>query len=140
MLFRSPDTLPECIIIDNLNYLEYNDLDKIANEELTNKKLFELKGIARKFNIAIIVLFDCEFSAIDGKNEFSADSVKLNFETSLIDTLCFIYRPEYYKVVENEVGESTLGKAFFIVGINRGLTGSVLFDYNSKTFSFKQCS
>lgn len=132
--------MPECVIIDNLNYLEYNALDKIANEELTNKKLLELKGIARKFNIVIIVLFDCVFPAIDEKDEFSADSVKLNFETSLIDTLCFIFRPEYYKVVENDIGESTLGKAFFIVGINRGLTGSVLFDYNSKTFSFKQCS
>ena len=136
----NPDTMPECVIIDNLNYLEFNDLDKIANEELTNKKLFELKGIARKFNIVIIVLFDCEFPEIAGKDEFCVDFIKLNFDKSLIDTLCFIYRPEYYKVVETEVGESTLGKAFFIVGINRGLTGSVLFDYNSRIFSFKQCS
>ena len=134
------DTLPECLIIDNLNYLDFNKTEQFSNQKLTNKELIELKGLARKFNISIIVLFECVFPKLDGTDEFCVDSVRLGFDISLVDNLCYIYRPEFYKIIENEVGESTLGKAFFIISQSRYKTGSVLFEYNPKTFSFKQCS
>jgi replicative DNA helicase len=132
------DTLPDLILIDNLNYFELNTSEQNIAENLTNLKLLELKAIARRFNIPVIVLYDCDFPN-DSTTEFCTEFVKLKFNRYLIDTLCYIYRPEYFRIIENEVGESTLGKAFFIVAQNRGKTGTVLFEYEPKFFKFKLC-
>ena len=132
------DNLPDFIIIDNLNYFELIASEQITKEKSTNKKLIELKSIARRFNIPVLVLYDCILP--DSKtSEFCTQFVKLKFNRYLIDTLCYIYRPEYYKIIENEIGESTLGKAFFIVVQNRGKTGSVLFNYLPQYFKFNEC-
>ena len=137
----SIDALPDYIIIDNLNYLEFITSEPYyIKEKQTNIKLLELKALAREFNIPIIVLFDCEFPDFKAKDEFCVDSVRLGFDITLVDTLCFIHRPEYYKIIENEKGESTLGKAFFLVAQSRYKTGFVLLEYNPLTFSFKQSS
>ena len=112
------DNLPDYIIIDNLNCFEYKTTEKNKENEQTNKKLIELKAIARRFNIPIIVLYDCNFPDYS-KIEFCTQFVKLKFNRYLVDILCYIYRPEFFRIVENEVGESTLGKAFIIVAQNR---------------------
>jgi len=132
------DNLPDFILVDNLNYFELNTSKKNTVKKQTNNKLVELKGIARRFNIPVIVLYDCDFPECK-TSEFCTQFVKLNFNRYLIDTLCYIYRPEYFKIIENEVGESTMCKAFFIVAQNRGKTGSVLFEYKPKFFKFKLC-
>jgi len=130
------NTLPDFIIIDSLNYYEFNTSGQNIAENLTNLKLLELKAIARRFNIPVVVFYDCKFPNIT-TSEFCTEFVKLKFNRYLIDTLCYIYRPEYFKITENEVGESTLGKAFFIVAQNRGKTGTVLFTYKPEYFKFK---
>ncbi|MFZ4402073.1 MAG: DnaB-like helicase C-terminal domain-containing protein, partial [Bacteroidales bacterium] len=94
------DNLPDFILIDNLNYFEQNSSEQKTEVNHTNMKLIELKAIARRFNIPVLVLYDCNFP--DSKtSEFCTQFVKLNFSRYLIDTLCYIYRPEYFKIVEN---------------------------------------
>jgi replicative DNA helicase len=132
------DNLPDFILIDNLNYFEQNSSEQKTEVNHTNMKLIELKAIARRFNIPVLVLYDCNFQ-VSKNSEFCTQFVKLKFNRYLIDTLCYIYRPEYYKIVECEIGESTLGKAFFIIAHNRGKTGSVLFKYFPQYLKFKEC-
>lgn len=128
--------LPDCIVVDNLNSLNFrgfmSETDEIRN---TNANLVELKSIARKYDIPVVVLYECEFPENMGA-DFSKEEVNLNFKHTLVDTLCFIYRPEYYKVVENANGESTLGTAVFSISGNNAFTDdlALLYDFNHYRF------
>jgi replicative DNA helicase len=130
------NNVPDCIIVDDLNYLCLNSSNTVTDVyDSTNIKLLGLKSLARKFNIPVIVLYECDFPENMG-SEFEIEQIKLDFKSSLVDTLCFLFRPEYYKVIEYGNGVSTLGNAHFIIAQNRGLTGEVILKYDPIHFKF----
>ena len=86
--------LPDCVIVDSLNYLNFSgsmsEKEEIRN---INSNLVELKAIARKYDIPVIVLYEFDFDENIGA-EFVMENLTLNFKHMLVDTLCFIYRYE----------------------------------------------
>jgi len=124
------------VIIDNVNQLNYLDN---SNLELTDK-FYQLKALARKYEIPIICLLDTDIP----KSYFE------DYETSLrvmeqnkvrdssIDTLIQIFRPEYYGITEFEDGKSCLGFADIIVSGRAVKYGTVRLKYDQQSFKFSE--
>lgn len=54
------------------------------------------------------------------------------------DVVCFIHRPEYYKIYTDANGHDLRGLAEFIVAKNRnGKTGSIYLKFNGEYASFE---
>lgn len=54
------------------------------------------------------------------------------------DLVSFLFRPEYYGITEDEVNESMIGKAEYIIGKNRnGETDILVMDFIGKNTNFK---
>jgi len=72
--------------------------------------LFNIKQIAREYNLPIIVLLENkpDFSE---KLNISKESIitSLNFDITPVDIECHIYRPEYYGIIEDGKGKTTIG-------------------------------
>lgn len=130
--------MPDCIIIDNMNYLDLNCSNSVTNNyDSINIKLLDLKSLARKYNIPVIVLYEYNFPE-DMGSDFKKEQIKLDFKSSLVDTLCYLYRPEYNKVIEYKNGESTLGNAHLIIIQNHGKSGEVILKFDPLHYKFLQ--
>lgn len=94
----------QLVILDNLNYFDKNNPD-------IEDKLFNLKQIARKYNLSVIALYENNVDLSKNNKDSAKESAitSLNFSTKPVDIQCLIYRPEYYGIIENEKGESTIG-------------------------------
>lgn len=56
-----------------------------------------------------------------------------------VDVACFIHRPEYYHITEDERGNSLIGLAEFIVAKNRmGSIGDVRLKFKREFFKFDE--
>ena len=54
------------------------------------------------------------------------------------DMVCFIHRPEYYKILEDDKGNSLIGLAEIIIAKHRnGATGDVLLRFKSEFARFQ---
>jgi replicative DNA helicase len=124
----------ECIFIDNLNELCQNN--KIDIE----KGLKELKDLAKIIGLPVIVLHESKkikviYTFVD---PFDIRSQILGYEQ--VDMHCFIHRPDYYQITEDESGRSVLGDAELYILRNRGNTGSIKLKYEGDRFKFKERS
>jgi len=126
---EKPDIKPNYIIIDNFEILKNSDSENINN--LIN----ELKKIAIELCIQIIVLYECEFSN-NMEEEFDYSNINLDFDTELVDILCFLHRPEYYRIPFYTNGESTLGDASFLVYKHNQLMCEYQMKYDPLNFRF----
>lgn len=135
----------ELIIIDNVNELNYQ---KNCYLDLTDK-FYQLKTLARKYDIPIICLFNDEIP----ENHF------VDYNTSLevlaknkiadksIDILIQLFRPEYYKITEFEeaktefeVGKNCLGFADLIVSGRSVKNGIARLKYEPLFFKLSDTS
>lgn len=94
----------DCIIIDSIIQQDVSEKLNIKISNDFNKYLQYLKRLALELDKTIVLLY-----------EINADGSPLMFTPEIVDTFCFIYRPEYYKIVEYNDGSSTLGDAHFII-------------------------
>ncbi|NCB69282.1 MAG: hypothetical protein EOM47_10610 [Bacteroidia bacterium] len=129
--FAQPNSanLPDYIIIDDFKNLIQNNSSNI------NSRIVELKKIANDLTIKIIVLYECNFPNNMGE-KFDYSNIKLDFDCELVDSLCFLYRPEYYRIPFYPNGESTLGDASFLVYKNNQLMCEYLMKYDPLNFRF----
>lgn len=124
----------DIVIIDNLNQLNYPQNSRL---ELTDK-FYQLKTLARKYEIPIICLLDTD---IPGSHfvdyETSVHILEQNkVRDSSIDMLIQLFRPEYYGITEFENEQSTLGFADIIVSGRAVNNGPLRLKFNREKFKF----
>ena len=133
----------QIIMIDYLQLMNASG-SKFGNREQEVSMVSRaLKALAKELNIPIIALSQVNRasttrSAPGGANGNANDAKRPQLsdlrESGAIeqdaDIVCFIHRPEYYKIFEDSEGRSTIGKAELIVAKHRnGSTGDVRLNF-----------
>jgi replicative DNA helicase len=105
-----------------------------------------LKGLAKELNIPIIALSQLNRGVesregIDGKRPQLSDLRESGAIEQDADMVCFIHRPEYYKIYEDEHGHDMHGIAEFIIAKHRnGAVGTVRMRFRSEYARFLDLS
>lgn len=134
----------EVVLIDYLQLIKVKGRREQSREADVAKVCRELKGLARKYNIAIVV--NSQLSrAVETRGGDKRPQLSDLRESGAIeqdaDKVVFIHRPEYYNITEDENGASTEGIAEFIIAKNRtGAVDSVKLQFAGNTSSYKDYS
>jgi replicative DNA helicase len=124
----------QLIIIDYLQLMNAGGSGFGNREQEVSIISRSLKGLAKELNIPIIALSQLNRAVESRSGANMADSKRPQLsdlrESGAIeqdaDMVCFIHRPEYYKIYEDSQGKSTLGIAELIVAKHRnGAVGDV---------------
>lgn len=119
------------IIIDYLQLMNASGMTYSNREEEISVITRSLKALAMELNIPIIALSSLNRSVenregIEGKRPQLSDLRESGAIEQNADMVCFIHRPEYYKIYQDEKGNDLRGMAEIIVAKNRnGRTGDV---------------
>ena len=129
------------IIIDYLQLMNASGMNYGSREQEVSMISRSLKGLAKELNIPIIALSQLnrgvETRQGEGKRPQLADLRESGAIEQDADIVCFIHRPEYYKITEDEHG-STLGIAEIIISKHRnGATGIVRMKFENEYALFK---
>jgi replicative DNA helicase len=140
----------KCVIIDYLQLMNASGMGTGSREQEVSTISRSLKGLAKELNIPIIALsqlnrnLESRTSQPRGGNFSDAKRPQLSDlrESGAIeqdaDIVCFIHRPEYYKIFQDEHGNDLTGKAEIIIAKHRnGSTGDVLLEFKSKFARFQ---
>lgn len=128
------------IIVDYLQLMNAGLLFSDRNEEMAYI-IRRLKALAKDLNIPIIAFSQQNRGAedsvgIEGKRPKLRD-LRGNTIEEDADVICFIHRPEYYKIYSDENGNDLHGKTEIIVAKNRnGNTGIARLKFNGEYSSF----
>lgn len=128
------------IIVDYLQLMNAGLLFSDRNEEVAYI-IRRLKALAKDLNIPIIAFSQQNRGAedsvgIEGKRPKLRD-LRGNTIEEDADVICFIHRPEYYKIYIFENGNDLHGKTEIIVAKNRnGNTGIARLKFNGEYSSF----
>lgn len=120
-----------CIIIDYLQLMNASGMSFGSREQEVSTISRSLKGLAKELNIPIIALSQLNRGVesrqgAEGKRPQLADLRESGAIEQDADMVCFIHRPEYYKITEDERGNSLVGLAEIIIAKHRnGATGDV---------------
>lgn len=101
----------------------------------------KLKALAKEFNITIVLLSQLNRNA-EGEKRLDHRPVLTDLRDSGTicddsDVVCFVHRPEYYRIYQDEKGNDMRNKALIIVAKNRlGYTGDALTYTNMPTLTF----
>ena len=101
-----------------------------------------LKGLAKELNIPIIALSQLNRNnesreGIDGKRPQLSDLRESGAIEQDADIVCFIHRPEYYKIYEDENKNDMRGMAEFIIAKHRnGAVGHILLRFRGEYIKF----
>ena len=102
-----------------------------------------LKGLAKELNIPIIALSQLNRGVenregIDGKRPQLSDLRESGAIEQDADMVCFIHRPEYYKIYQDEKGNDLHGMAEIIIAKHRnGAVGDVLLRFRAEFARFQ---
>ena len=119
------------IIIDYLQLMNASGMSFGSREQEVSTISRSLKGLAKELNIPIIALSQLNRGVesrqgAEGKRPQLADLRESGAIEQDADMVCFIHRPEYYKITEDERGNSLVGLAEIIIAKHRnGATGDV---------------
>ena len=118
----------QVIMIDYLQLMAASGLNIKSRQEEVSTVSRALKGLAKELNIPVIALSQLNRGVesregIEGKRPQLSDLRESGAIEQDADIVCFIHRPEYYKLYEGEDGYDWRGKAMFIVAKHRN--GSV---------------
>ena len=110
----------EILFIDNLQMIRSEGLNSETIDQENVTKLKALKILARELDIPVIVLSDLKMpentqSKSYGKRPELLDFPELDMRQNGADSVCFLYRPEYFHITEDEDGNSTIGTGELIV-------------------------
>ena len=134
----------KCIIVDNLQLMNANGMNFGSREQEISFISHSLKELAKELNIPIIVfsLLNHDIGNRAGYDGIRPQLSDLHESGAIIeqdaDVVCFIHRPEYYKIYEDDNGNDLIGKAEIIVAKNRnGSTGDVLLRFTKEYARFQ---
>lgn len=101
----------------------------------------KLKALAKEFNITIALLSQLNRNA-EGEKRLDHRPVLTDLRDSGTicddsDVVCFVHRPEYFHIYDDEKGNDMRNKALIIVAKNRlGYTGEAVLYTNMSTLTF----
>ena len=132
----------QCIIIDYLQLMNASGMNFGSREQEVSTISRSLKGLAKELNIPIIALSQLNRGVearqgIEGKRPQLADLRESGAIEQDADMVCIIHRPEYYKIYEDEKGNSLVGLAEIIIAKHRnGAVGDVRLRFKSEFAKF----
>lgn len=137
------DKFPDgIIIIDNLNQIINTVKVYQTRDHEVGDIIRELKALAKEINMPIIAtsFVNRELEKRPGDKKPMLCDIKDTGEIeNVADVVCFIHRPEYYGIMQNEEGNSTEGEALIIIVKNRkGDSDTVSLHYRSELSSFEE--
>jgi replicative DNA helicase len=133
----------KCIIIDYLQLMNASGMNFGSREQEVSTISRSLKGLAKELNIPIIALSQLNRGVEsrvgnEGKRPQLSDLRESGAIEQDADMVCFIHRPEYYKIFTDEKGNDLTGKAEIIVAKHRnGATGDILLTFKSEYAKFQ---
>jgi len=136
----------KCIIIDYLQLMNASGMTFNSREQEVSMISRSLKGLSKELNIPIIALSQLNrmLENRTSKDGFDAKRPQLSDlrESGAIeqdaDIVCFIHRPEYYKIFQDERGNDLTGKAEIIIAKHRnGSTGDVTLEFKKEFARFQ---
>ncbi|MDR1090730.1 MAG: replicative DNA helicase [Prevotella sp.] len=131
------------IIIDYLQLMNASGMNYGSREQEVSMISRSLKGLAKELNIPIIALSQLNRgvegrAGAEGKRPQLSDLRESGAIEQDADMVCFIHRPEYYKILEDDKGNSLIGLAEIIIAKHRnGATGDVLLRFKSEFARFQ---
>lgn len=134
------------IIIDYLQLMTADGLRANANREQEVSMISRsLKHMAKELDIPIIALSQLnrgvEARTGDSKRPQLSDLRESGAIEQDADMVCFLHRPEYYKIYETPDGKSLEGLAEFIIAKHRnGPTGELYLEFQGEILNFKDAT
>ncbi len=132
----------QIIIIDYLQLMNASGMAFGSRQEEVSTISRSLKGLAKELNIPIIALSQLNRGVesregIDGKRPQLSDLRESGAIEQDADMVCFIHRPEYYKIFQDEKGNDLRGMAEIIIAKHRnGAVGDVLLRFKGEFTRF----
>ena len=130
------------IMIDYLQLMHASGMNINSRQEEVSTISRSLKGLAKELNIPIIALSQLNRSVESregeqGKRPQLSDLRESGAIEQDADIVCFIHRPEYYKIMQDEAGFDWRGKAQFIIAKHRnGSIGDIKMEFKSEFARF----
>lgn len=131
------------VIIDYLQLMNANGMKFGSRQEEVSTISRSLKGLSKELNIPIIALSQLNRGVenregIEGKRPQLSDLRESGAIEQDADMVCFIHRPEYYKITQDERGNDLRGMAEIIIAKHRnGATGDVLLRFKGEFAKFQ---
>jgi len=132
------------IFIDYLQLMNASGTSFGSRQEEVSNISRSLKGLAKELNIPIIALSQLNRSVEkrDGGEDAKRPQLSDLRESGAIeqdaDLVCFIHRPEYYKIYQDEKGRDMRGMAEFIVAKHRnGAVETILMRFRNEYARFQ---
>ena len=130
------------IMIDYLQLMTAAGMNFGSREQEVSTISRSLKGLAKELNIPIIALSQLnrgvETRQGDGKRPQLADLRESGAIEQDADMVCFIHRPEYYQIYEDEKGNDLKGLAEIIIAKHRsGSVGDVRLRFRGEFVRFQ---
>jgi replicative DNA helicase len=131
------------IIIDYLQLMNASGMSFGSRQEEVSTISRSLKGLAKELNIPIVALSQLNRGVesregIDGKRPQLSDLRESGAIEQDADMVCFIHRPEYYKIYSDDKGNDLRGMAEIIIAKHRnGAVGDVLLRFRSEFARFQ---
>ena len=131
------------IMIDYLQLMNASGMSFGSRQEEVSTISRSLKGLAKELNIPIIALSQLNRGVesregIDGKRPQLSDLRESGAIEQDADMVCFIHRPEYYKIYQDEKGRDLHGMAEIIIAKHRnGAVGDVRLRFRGEYARFQ---
>jgi replicative DNA helicase len=133
----------KALIIDYLQLMNASGMSFGSREQEVSMISRSLKGLAKELNIPIIALSQLNRGVEsrvgnEGKRPQLSDLRESGAIEQDADIVCFIHRPEYYRITEDENGNSLVGIAEIIIAKHRnGPTGIAHMKFDNEYARFQ---
>ncbi len=133
----------KAIMIDYLQLMNASGMNFGNREQEVSMISRSLKGLAKELNIPVIALSQLNRGVetrqgTEGKRPQLADLRESGAIEQDADIVCFIHRPEYYRITEDDQGNSLVGIAEIIVAKHRnGPTGIAMMRFDGEYARFQ---
>lgn len=129
----------ELVVVDYLQLMTVGRDKKMSRDQEVGLISRSLKSIAKELDIAVIALSQLSrnVESRPNKRPMLSDLRESGSIEQDADMVCFLYRPEYYKIKETAAGTDTHGLAEFIIAKHRnGAVDDVELKFINKTTNF----
>lgn len=131
------------IMIDYLQLMNASGMSFGSRQEEVSTISRSLKGLAKELNIPIIALSQLNRGVenregVEGKRPQLSDLRESGAIEQDADMVCFIHRPEYYRIYQDDKGRDLRGMAEIIIAKHRnGAVGDVLLKFRGEFARFQ---